>query len=134
MNAGLPGSFFFYSLFIEEVEGLGLLRWELGEGAAPLHQAPRSVVLHVGLGFGLLYGRRAGGGAKQSAEAAGGEVMESRRGKEGVGRRRGEEKKKSAGTEQGTGGHQRTTQSRRPEIRRVRVREQHAGRAVNHCL
>lgn len=133
MNAGLPGSFFFfYSLFIEEVEGLGLLRWELGEGAAPLHQAPRSVVLHVGLGFGLLYGRRAGGGAKQSAEAAGGEVTESRRGRERVGRRRGGGE--SAGTEQGTGGHKRTTQSRRPEIRRVRVREKHAGRAVNHRL
>lgn len=127
--------FFFYSLFIEEVEGLGLLRWELGEGAAPLHQAPRSVVLHVGLRFGLLYGRRAGGGAKQSAEAAGGEVTESHRGR-GVGWEEtgGGGEKKECGDRARHGGHQRTTQSRRPEIRRVRVREKHAGRAVNHRL
>lgn len=105
MNAGLvPFVVVFYSLFIEEVEGLGLLRWELGEGAAPLHQAPRSVVLHIGLGFGLLYGWRAGGGAKQSAEAAGGEVTDSHRGEGGSWEETGEEKKKkNAGTEQCTG-------------------------------
>ena len=70
-----------YSLFIEEVKGLGLLCGELGEGAAPLHHAARGVVLHVGLGLHLLPSGGTGGGAKQSAEAAGGEVTESQEGK-----------------------------------------------------
>lgn len=68
-----------HSLFVEEVKGLGLLRGELREGATPLHQAAWGVVLHVGLRLRLLDGRRAGGGAKESAEAAAGAVMESHR-------------------------------------------------------
>lgn len=70
------------SLFIQEVKSLGLLSGELGEGATPLHQAAGGVVLHVGLGVHLLYDGGAGGGAKQSAEAAGGEVTESQEGKQ----------------------------------------------------
>lgn len=69
-----------YSLFIEEVKGLGFLCGELGEGATPLYQAARGVVLHVGLGLHLLYSWCTGGGAKQSAEAADGEVTESQEG------------------------------------------------------
>ena len=63
-----------YSLFIEEVKSLGLLRRELREGATPLHQAARGVVFQAGLGLRLLYRRGTGGGAKESAEAAGGRV------------------------------------------------------------
>lgn len=70
------------SLFIEEVEGLGLLCGELGKGATPLHHAARGVVFHAGMGVHLLYGGGTGGGAKQSAEAAGGEVTESQEGNE----------------------------------------------------
>lgn len=66
-------------LFIEEVKSLGLLCWELGKGAAPLHQAAWGVVLDVGLRVCLLHRRYAGGGAKESAEAAGGKVRESQR-------------------------------------------------------
>lgn len=64
------------SLFIEEIKGLGLLRGELGEGATPLHHAG----FYAGLGLHLLYSRGTGGGAKQSAEAAGGDVTESQEG------------------------------------------------------
>lgn len=52
----------------------------------------------------------------------------------GGGRGVGRKKKKECGDRARHGGHQRTTQSRRPEIRRVRVREKHAGRTVNHRL
>lgn len=83
-----------YSLFIEEVKSLGLLCWELREGATPLHQATRGVVFHVGLGLHLLYSRGTGGGAKQSAEAAGGKVIESQEGNRA---------ERSAGEKQGTG-------------------------------
>lgn len=92
-----------YSLFIEEVKGLGFLCGELGEGATPLYQAARGVVFHVGLGLHLLYCWGAGGGAKQSAEAAGGEVTESQEGHRAD---------RSAGEKQGGGGHQPTRQPR----------------------
>lgn len=59
-------------LFIKEVKSLRLLSGELGEGAAPLHHAACGVVL-LGRWLHLLYSRGTGGGAKQSAEAAGGE-------------------------------------------------------------
>lgn len=59
-----------YSLFIQEVKGLGLFSGELGEGATPLDQAAWRVVFNVGLGLQLFHCRSAG--AKQSAEAAGG--------------------------------------------------------------
>lgn len=83
-------------LFIEEVKGLGLLSGELGEGAAPLHQAAGGIVFDVGLGVHLLHGRGTGGGAKQSAEAAGGAVTESQKGNGA---------KRSAGKKQGRGHH-----------------------------
>lgn len=82
-----------YLLFIEEVKCLGLLRGELGESAAPLHRAARGAVLRIGLGF-KLYGGGTGGGAKQSAEAARGEVTESQEGNRAD---------RSAGKEQGRG-------------------------------
>lgn len=65
------------SLFIEEVKGLGLLRWELRKGATPLYQAAWGVVLDVGLRLCLLHRGHAGGGAEESAEAV--KVKESQR-------------------------------------------------------
>lgn len=76
----LTVTWLWYSLFIEEVKSLGLLCWELREGATPLHQATRGIVFHVELGVHLRYSRGTGGGAKQSAEAAGGKVIESQEG------------------------------------------------------
>lgn len=84
-----------HSLFIEEVKRLGLLCWELREGAAPLHHAAWGVVFHAGLALHLLYGRGTGGGAKQSAEAAGGKVIESQ---EGTRAERSAGKKRGAGS------------------------------------
>lgn len=75
-----------HSPFIDEIKNLRLLRWELGEGAAPLHQAARRVVLHVRLEVNFLHGGGTGGGAKQSAEAAG-DVTEKPRGNQPIGGR-----------------------------------------------
>lgn len=65
----------------------------------------------------------------KSRRAAGGGSGEGELGGDG-----GRKKKKECGDRARHGGHQRTTQSRRRETRRVRAREVHAGRAVNHRL
>lgn len=90
----LTATWLLYSLFVEEVKSLGLFGGELGEGATPLHQAARGVVLDIGLGVHLLHGGGAGGGAEQSAEAAGGVV---------TGSQEGDRADRSAGKKQGTG-------------------------------
>lgn len=135
MNAGLPGPFFFIthsSLRKSKVLDFSVGNWE--KVLLLFTRLPGVLYFTLDWDSGFFM---AGELEEELNSLLKLQVVKSRRAAGGGGgweETGGRKKKKSAGTEQGTGGHQRTTQSRRPEIRRVRVREQHAGRAVNHRL